>query len=59
MTKPLRPQRHEPPPGWDAETFERVTDALAAALVASYRRQNDHAPEECGSRRLPWQAEAS
>ena len=34
----LEPRRHEPPPGWDAQTFEAVTDALAAALVAVYRR---------------------
>ena len=34
----LQPQRHEPPPGWDARTFDAVTDALAQALVAAYRR---------------------
>jgi hypothetical protein len=34
----LKPQRHAPPPGWNAQTFEAVTDALAAALVAAYRR---------------------
>jgi hypothetical protein len=26
---------HAPPSGWDKETFERVTDALGAALVAT------------------------
>ena len=26
---------HAPPSGWDKETFERVTDALGAALVAA------------------------
>jgi hypothetical protein len=35
----LEPRRHGPPPGWPAETFERLTDALAAALVAAIRRQ--------------------
>jgi len=35
-----RQRHHEPPAGWDAQTFDRVTDALAAALVASWRR--DH-----------------
>jgi hypothetical protein len=34
----LQPTRHDPPPGWPPEVFERVTDALAAALVAAYRR---------------------
>jgi hypothetical protein len=38
-TSPLQPRRHEPPPGWDRETFETVTDALARALVAAVRRQ--------------------
>jgi hypothetical protein len=44
----MTPQRHDPPPGWDAATFARVTDAIAAALVAAYRRQQDDhlAPEE-------------
>jgi hypothetical protein len=32
------PRRHELPAGWSPETFETVTDALAAALVAAYRR---------------------
>jgi hypothetical protein len=35
----LAPRRHNPPSGWSRETFERVTDALAAALVAAVRRQ--------------------
>lgn len=35
----LRPRRHEPPQGWGAETFELLTDALAAALVAAVRRR--------------------
>jgi hypothetical protein len=34
----LRATRHDPPEGWSAETFERVTDALAAALIAAVRR---------------------
>ena len=34
----LEPRRHDAPPGWNAETFERLTDALAAALVSAYRR---------------------
>jgi hypothetical protein len=32
------PRRREPPAGWSPETFETVTAALAAALVAAYRR---------------------
>jgi hypothetical protein len=35
----LEPRRHVPPVGWPVEVFERVTDALAAALVSSYRRE--------------------
>jgi hypothetical protein len=34
----LEPRRHDPPTGWSSETFEHLTDALAAALVAAYRR---------------------
>jgi hypothetical protein len=34
----LRARRHAPPAGWPVATFERVTDALAAALVAAHRR---------------------
>jgi hypothetical protein len=34
----LQSQRHEPPEGWDAPTFEAVTAALAAALAAAVRR---------------------
>jgi hypothetical protein len=37
----LAPRRHEPPAGWRAEVFEAVTEALAAALVAAYRRGGD------------------
>jgi hypothetical protein len=37
----LQPRRHEPPEGWSRETFEAVTDALAAALVAAVRRQEE------------------
>lgn len=33
----LEPRRHAPPQGWAAATFERLTDALAAALVAAVR----------------------
>lgn len=33
----LEPRRHAPPEGWNAQTFETVTSALAAALVAAYR----------------------
>ena len=45
MTFPerLEPRRHAPPPGWPAETFERVIDAIAAALVAAYRRAAERA----------------
>jgi hypothetical protein len=35
----LEPRHHEPPAGWDAATFARVTDALAAVLIAAYRRR--------------------
>jgi hypothetical protein len=41
----LQPRRHDPPPGWDAETFGQLTDALAAALVAAHRR----APHDDGA----------
>jgi hypothetical protein len=34
----LRPHRHEPPPGWPPEVFAAVTDALAAAIIAGWRR---------------------
>lgn len=39
----LQPRRHEPPPGWLPETFKAVTDALATALVAAYRRRAERA----------------
>lgn len=42
----LRAQRHAPPPGWGAETFERLTDALAAALVAAVRRRQAEEGEQ-------------
>ncbi len=35
----LEPRRHEPPPGWPPDVFERLTDALAAALLAVVRRK--------------------
>jgi hypothetical protein len=34
----LKPRRHDPPHGWDGRTFEALTDALATALVATYKR---------------------
>ena len=34
----LEPRRHEPPDGWTRETFEKVTNALARALVAAVRQ---------------------
>jgi hypothetical protein len=37
----LQPRRHEPPAGWSADVFEKVTDALAAALVAAVRRERE------------------
>ena len=37
----LRPQRHEPPAGWSAETFDKVTTALAMALVTAHRRDQE------------------
>jgi hypothetical protein len=30
-----------PPPGWSRETFDQVTDALAAALAALERENTD------------------
>jgi len=39
----LRPQRHEPPAGWNPQAFETLTDALAAALVLSYGRRESEA----------------
>jgi hypothetical protein len=38
MAAGLQPRHHEPPPGWSEETFEAVTTALSAALVAAYQR---------------------
>ena len=37
----LAPRRHQSLPCWPGETFERVTDALAAVLVAAYRRAHE------------------
>jgi hypothetical protein len=37
----LQPRRHEPPAGWSADVFERVTDAVAAALVSAVRRERE------------------
>jgi hypothetical protein len=34
----LKPRCHEPPLGWPPEVFDRVTDALAAMLVAAVQR---------------------
>ena len=45
-TTTLRPHRHDPPGGWGAEMFERVTDAMAAALVSAYRRQAEQVRAE-------------
>jgi hypothetical protein len=47
MTSPqaLEPRRHAPPPGWSPDVFERLTGAIAAALVAAARRQAAE-PEE-------------
>ena len=39
----LEPCRHDPPPGWSREVFERLTDAVAAVLVAAYRRAAERA----------------
>lgn len=41
----LRPRRHDPPPGWSRETFERLTDALAAVLIAAVRREAEREAE--------------
>jgi hypothetical protein len=41
----LQARRREAPPGWDVAAFDRVTDALAAALVGAYRRGEMCAPE--------------
>jgi hypothetical protein len=32
---PLEPRRHAPPDDWSSDVFDRVTAALAAALVAA------------------------
>jgi hypothetical protein len=39
-TAALQPRHHNPPEGWDEATFEALTDALAGALVAAYRRRH-------------------
>jgi hypothetical protein len=36
----IQPQRHATPAGWPPDVFERLTDALAAALVGAYRRRS-------------------
>jgi hypothetical protein len=49
----LEPRRHEAPPGWSAETFEQVTNAIAAALVATVQRassEHEAAPHACQRR---------
>jgi hypothetical protein len=48
----LRPRRHDPPLDWGTTTFERVTDALAAALVASYGRAEEARAEEARAEEL-------
>jgi hypothetical protein len=40
----LEPRRHAPPAGWPAEVFERLTDALATALVAAVQRGAEDLP---------------
>jgi hypothetical protein len=42
----LQPRRHDPPGGWDSQTFEQITDAIAAALVAAVRRQEEESTTE-------------
>ena len=37
----LRALRHDPPADWSREIFERLTDAIAAALVSAYRRRRE------------------
>jgi hypothetical protein len=46
MSQPLQARRHDPPEGWIREVFERVTDALAAALAAAYRREEAEQRDE-------------
>ena len=47
----LEPRRHAPPEGWPVETFERVTDALAAALVAAWVQAQRQGPTTATPRR--------
>jgi hypothetical protein len=35
----LEPRRHEAPEAWDVETFDKLTSAIAGALVAAVRRE--------------------
>jgi hypothetical protein len=37
----LKAVLHAPQSGWDHEAFERLTDAIAAALVSAFRRRED------------------
>jgi hypothetical protein len=37
----LEPRRHAPPADWSPEVFEKLTDALAAALVAAVWRRGE------------------
>ena len=49
MTPPdaLRPQRHEPPEGWSPDVFDKVTTAIASALVtACWRAEGEKATRE-------------
>lgn len=37
----LRPQRHNPPPGWPPDVFEKLTDAIAQVLASTYRQAHE------------------
>jgi hypothetical protein len=44
----IQPQRHATPAGWPPDGFERLTDALAAALVGAYRRRSSEDVKQIG-----------
>lgn len=47
----LLPRRHAAPAGWSGEVFDRVTDALAGALVSSFRRAEHEARKDFAPRK--------
>ena len=53
MTATFEPRRHDPPDGWPTDVFERLTDALAAAIVARVRRTTETLDLASGQNLVP------